>query len=479
MKKILILIICLIVLSSCGIPVETENPTETTLNEEIKTRYNFTHVKYENKSGMIPCFSVEDSLSSNILRYEYTIDNNVTYGYMDMDFNVLSLPISVEPAIFTNGLAVIWPPGEGPKVINTKMEEINVSPFTPFFYNDVWYYYYVEGPREETNINGRSVYLSKFNINKYTNIDPKTCLVPAYTECNEEHDGSSDHQPHLSWGFMTFYDKYLNLTNEDSFEIAPLYEDVGEFSEGLAAVMIDGKWGYINENGEVVIDFKFDIAKSFQDNIAIVGVLNEELSEGNARVFSWGIINQKGEMLTDKSYSTIFDFNNGIAIVGKVNSLSVININGNELLNKTYDFLKIADNDIALVRENSKYMFIDLAENRIGTEKYEFARAFNEGAAAVVINNKWGYINTEGNILIEPQYESALDFNEGFALVKKNGNTCLIDKDGKEYLSDLYLSNISQFNKDGYALAYGDIFTSEGLPKREYYIVHKEEIVLN
>lgn len=32
--------------------------------------------------------------------------------------------------------------------------------------------------------------------------------------------------------------------------ISSIYDKAGVFSEGLAPVMIDGKWGYVNRNGE-------------------------------------------------------------------------------------------------------------------------------------------------------------------------------------------------------------------------------------
>lgn len=42
------------------------------------------------------------------------------------------------------------------------------------------------------------------------------------------------------------------------------------FSEGLAAVQKNGKWGFINTAGKVVIPFKYDEALDFDDDIAEV-----------------------------------------------------------------------------------------------------------------------------------------------------------------------------------------------------------------
>lgn len=64
------------------------------------------------------------------------------------------------------------------------------------------------------------------------------------------------------------------LASELKFEqvIAPQFEEVKEFSEGLAAAKKGGKWGYIDETGKTVFDFKFDYAYSFNEGYAVVVV---------------------------------------------------------------------------------------------------------------------------------------------------------------------------------------------------------------
>lgn len=44
--------------------------------------------------------------------------------------------------------------------------------------------------------------------------------------------------------------------------IDPQYEDADSFSQGLAAVKKDGKWGYSDMEGNTVIPFQFDYAPS-------------------------------------------------------------------------------------------------------------------------------------------------------------------------------------------------------------------------
>ena len=55
--------------------------------------------------------------------------------------------------------------------------------------------------------------------------------------------------------------------------IAPQYDNADMFSNGLAPVEKNGKWGYINTDNETVIPFQYDIAGLFNEGYAIVGDL--------------------------------------------------------------------------------------------------------------------------------------------------------------------------------------------------------------
>ena len=55
--------------------------------------------------------------------------------------------------------------------------------------------------------------------------------------------------------------------------IAPQYEAARDFSDGYAAVKKDGKWGYIDEEGNVVVDFQFDWAGYYAEGVAVVATI--------------------------------------------------------------------------------------------------------------------------------------------------------------------------------------------------------------
>lgn len=57
------------------------------------------------------------------------------------------------------------------------------------------------------------------------------------------------------------------------------YDDAQLFSEGYAAVCLNDKWGYIDENGKYLIEPMYDYAASFSEGKAVVGNIMEEVCQ--------------------------------------------------------------------------------------------------------------------------------------------------------------------------------------------------------
>lgn len=89
----------------------------------------------------------------------------------------------------------------------------------------------------------------------------------------------------------------------------PQYHYVSIFNEGLAYAQkeIWGPYGYIDEKGNVIIDFKFDLANCFHEGLASVFIGK-----------SWGYIDKEGNIVIEPVLDYAGDFYNGRARV-KIN----------------------------------------------------------------------------------------------------------------------------------------------------------------
>lgn len=77
-------------------------------------------------------------------------------------------------------------------------------------------------------------------------------------------------------------------------------------SEGLIAVTRDGKWGFADRQGQVIVEPAYDMAEPFFDGMAAVRI--GEL---------WGFINQKGDLAIAARYSAVSWFDDGLALAAE------------------------------------------------------------------------------------------------------------------------------------------------------------------
>jgi hypothetical protein len=120
------------------------------------------------------------------------------------------------------------------------------------------------------------------------------------------------------WGFM----------NEQSeIVIVPKYESACEFSEGLAKVKLNTKWGFIDSNGNEVIPCSYDDAHDFHEGVAIV---KRNKTEPFGRD-TWGFVDKTGKEIMLPKYWRIYDFSGGVAKVDDRGKYRYVDKAGNEV----------------------------------------------------------------------------------------------------------------------------------------------------
>lgn len=88
--------------------------------------------------------------------------------------------------------------------------------------------------------------------------------------------------------------KRWGYVNKSLERILPYqYEDCSDFSEGLAAVLIDGKWGYINTQGVLAIPPRFTECQDFKNGHARVSLSEDD----NMWRGSGAIIDRDGQII--------------------------------------------------------------------------------------------------------------------------------------------------------------------------------------
>lgn len=190
------------------------------------------------------------------------------------------------------------------------------------------------------------------------------------------------------WGFHDF-------GPHGKGDIPPQYDDVKYFNDGLCPVYSakKEKWGYINNAGTLVIDYKFDTASAFKNRVA-------ECTMGDD--FVW---------------------------VDKIGTIAVKN---------KLDSITIFHDGLALQQRHGKFIFIKRNGEPAFRKRFRYADNFSEGLAVVqpMKTGKRGYVDTSGEMVMPPVFDDARAFSEQLASVKVDP-----DRFFKEYNEDLTPKN--------------------------------------
>jgi len=152
-------------------------------------------------------------------------------------------------------------------------------------------------------------------------------------------------------------------------ETAP---ESSEAPETLFLVKQNGRYGFMNSTGKLVIPCQYELANPFSDGMAVV------MAAGG-----WSYIDPKGRMLLRPQFLEARDFSEGYAAV----------------------------------KVEGKYGYINKKGYVVIKPQFDRAEKFSEGLAAVMVGDRWGYIDQLGHFVVKPRFFRASDFADGLAVV--------------------------------------------------------------
>lgn len=176
----------------------------------------------------------------------------------------------------------------------------------------------------------------------------------------------------------------------DSFELARVLR------AGLAPAMKNGRWGFIDGQGNTAIPFDFDDtqAQHFKSGLAAVKVA------GN-----WGFIDRSGSFAIKPYFEDVRPFAEGLAPVKLNGKWGMIDLGGGVRLSPKWDELGQLVNGLAVAGLNGKFGYIDPVGQWAIDPVYGQAKSFFGELALVQVENVPAYIRFDGQLIweFEPQ----------------------------------------------------------------------------
>lgn len=283
--------------------------------------------------------------------------------------------------------------------------------------------------------------------------------------------------------------------NIDANHIKRVYH----FHDGLAKVIVDDSWGFIDIYGEVVISGIFEDVTDFKDGYAkLLENKSKNLyinKHGNLVVF------EKNEPISfPLDYCSVKHYCSGLYLVKRKTDdcIGIVDKYDKIIVPFTEEDIRLvsSENDIPPYfqirnewdEDETRFIFYNLSGDRIIPNKGQHiiikqnygktGSILSSGLIAVSRDNLWGFINENGEEIIPCQFYEVEDFEGDYCIVFNNEyNKSVINKQGIMLFPYRKYGSIS-FVDDGFEIAhsvfgkrenyqsYDDSWESEWIPEK-------------
>lgn len=198
------------------------------------------------------------------------------------------------------------------------------------------------------------------------------------------------------------------------------YSYGGKFHDGMAMIQLNGKYGYINKDGDLVVQCIYEQVEDFSNGLAIVAVRKdgkwsfdeEDTNKENPTRLCWGIIDKAGNHILPCEYPEINKvwsnfYKIRVEVEPKIWKFGTVDKEGKIVIPCVYDYINQMLNYYSLVyaRKEKKFGVIDSLNNIIVPfGKYDdinnVGRKYRSSLFKVYKRSEgWGLINDDNKII--------------------------------------------------------------------------------
>ncbi|ELP32032.1 WG repeat-containing protein [Rhodopirellula baltica] len=236
----------------------------------------------------------------------------------------------------------------------------------------------------------------------YVNRQGDIVVDPVYTDATGFADGLGCVQDGLDLHILN-----VNGKVEATIENASIFGR--SFSEGYLCVDRNDKRGFVDEHGNVVIDFRFQIAFDVLQGMAIVQE-NDDL---------YGLFSTMGEWIFAPEYNYITGYlpNSKLtAVVVDDYRWLLRPLDGSKPLQREFASTHKEREGLVPVclKQEGKWGWVDHLGKDVVAQQFDgTGDAFFDGTIAVVTDNRWGVSDRRGNLLVQQKYNFTGDLQFG------------------------------------------------------------------
>ena len=206
-------------------------------------------------------------------------------------------------------------------------------------------------------------------------------------------------------------------------------EFIDQFIDGLARVEDNGKVGFINAQGKIVVPMRFIDA----------------FNCGQGRVAAWDaetsfvlLMDETGKLISNIGFDHIGAFRDGLAPVSLDGKSGYIDTQGKLIIPLDYATTERFENGLGVVSNKGLFGAVDPLGKVIVPLEYDFLSNFSDGEAEYKRGNQYGLINLTGQDLLTTSQPSPSSLTEGVWLSYSNRKVGALNRAGDLILKHEY-----------------------------------------
>jgi len=216
-------------------------------------------------------------------------------------------------------------------------------------------------------------------------------------------EGLAQVQVRGRWGYVDTQGEWV---------VEPTYERADPFREGLASVRKgETQYGWIDRSGAEAIPFRFDVADSFHEGVARASLPGQS---------GWSYVDRQGEVVIPGPYGSADCARGGrIAVLDpRADAWGYLDLQGEVAIPPVFRSARSFSEGLAAVRPpDGRWGYLDPQGTFAIAPRFSDVGPFADGLARANEGWGWGYIDPQGEWVIAPQLAAATDFAEGRARV--------------------------------------------------------------
>ncbi len=227
--------------------------------------------------------------------------------------------------------------------------------------------------------------------------------------------------------------QYKSVKKQDSLEM--YFHKISDFINGTAIVKNFEKYGVINKEGKVIVDYIYSGIKYDRD-------LNRFIVKDNG---SYHLLDIKGKRISDIKYENV-SLSQNKTFAYQSNGAWFLSNELGQIVDLEAEKIIPGGDGIWLFRQEGMYGLIDQFGKIIMEAKYPLIQQFQDSMAVVMkTKSSWNYINTNGQEVLSFDLPIAFDFKNGYARIATPEGIVFLEKSGK-LVRDLVYPEMKDFH---------------------------------